>query len=499
MTKRNSRRAINRRQLLRGMAACAAGSALGLPRLLDVPKAFAQPQSDKKPRFLVVIGGFGGASIVDSCLAIRENETANPRTINAFPNAEVKDIAGSPFRAVDLARPGIGDIGIPFVAVQSDFVNKHKDDMMVVTQTGTSVNHAIAQKRSLTGNGAFYGRTLQEAVALEYGEGFPIPNVNMATMGYLEHGDDPSLPSYCYNEPVAAPDLWPLSLHGSRGIKDAPSQNLIDRARAVRDDKLDPESGFYATFRRSGKLERWRRQRDEMTDLEAVDLISRLSVSNDEALAEYGLTASPDTPMLRSVFDQLDDDPLEAQAALAFLLIKNRVSVAVTIAPTFNIVVTPSGIPNPPLAFDFSHSDHRATQAVMWKRVYGIADRLIDLLKAEEFDPATGESLWDRTLIYVATDFGRSRNRVNGEDSFSSSHHLNNGNVIISPMVNGNTVLGGVDTDTGLTYGFDPVTGVPDPNREMTEAEIYAGVAHALGVSTSGTGLPDMPAMRRNG
>jgi hypothetical protein len=37
------------------------------------------------------------------------------------------------------------------------------------------------------------------------------------------------------------------------------------------------------------------------------------------------------------------------------------------------------GIANPPLAFDFSHDDHRTGQAFMWARVLGVVDRLIDL------------------------------------------------------------------------------------------------------------------------
>ena len=64
---------------------------------------------------------------------------------------------------------------MPYTAVQSEFVAKHKQDMMVVTLTGTSVNHGIAQKRAITGNEAWSGRTLQELVALEYGDGYADP------------------------------------------------------------------------------------------------------------------------------------------------------------------------------------------------------------------------------------------------------------------------------------------------------------------------------------
>ncbi len=491
---------LSRRQILKTLAACAAGGAIGAHRLLRTPKATAQPASgDKKPAFLIVIGGFGGASIIDSFLAIRNSESANSQTINTLPDNEVIDVVGSPFRAVDLSR---NILGVDFTTSQSAFVEKYQDDMMVTTMTSTSVNHTVAQKRSITGNGAWSGRTLQEAVALQYGEGYLLPNVNMASLGFLENGDDPTLPSYCYAEPVAQPALWPLSLDGARGIKDAPDPELIELARATRNDELDPRSAFYQTFRKSERLQQWLAKRTAQPGIESENLINKLNIFPDAPphlpLSEYGLGSSADAAALRAVFPAFLDDPMDAQAALAFLLLKNRVSVAVTLSPSFNIAVSQvSGLANLPLAFDFSHQDHRAAQAFMWQRTLSLIDRLITLLKAEELDPATGESFWDRTLIYVASDFGRSRNRAGGNEVFSSGHDLNNGNLIISPLVNGNTLLGGVDPDTGLTYGFDPQTGAAAPNRVMSEGDIYAGILHALGVSTTGSGLPDMPAMRR--
>jgi hypothetical protein len=82
--------------------------------------------------------------------------------------------------------------------------------------------------------------------------------------------------------------------------------------------------------------------------------------------------------------------------------------------------------------------------------------------------------------------------------TFGTGHELNNGSLIISPLANGGRVLGGVNPDTLMTYGFDPETGRPDPGRNMVEKEVYSGIAHALGIDTTGSGLPDMRAMRRN-
>ncbi|WP_428263278.1 hypothetical protein [Haliangium sp.] len=498
-----SKRTIHRRRVLQTLAAGAAAGVLGASRLGRPRRARAQSPAGPSPRFLIVLGGFGGASIIDSFLPVRESESAAGTRINAYPDGEVKDVADTPIRAVDHAGSAVGALPTPFDARHSEFLARHKQDMMVVTQTVTSVNHAVAQKRSITGNGAWQGRTLQEAVALAYGEGSLIPNVNMSTLGFLEHGDDPTLPAYCYNEAVSQPALWPLGLDGSRGILGAPERDLVALARQVRDDRLDPGSPFYQTFRNSERLARWQTQRRQQAAIEAQDLITRLNVFPDLPpnipLSEYGLASSPEGARVRQAFPAFASDPLEAQAALAFLLLKYRVAVTVTLSPSFALVLpTQAGVAlNPPLAFDYAHNAHRGAQAVMWQRILSLADRLITLLQAEEFDPTTGESMWDRTLIYVATEFGRSKGRPDGADDFGTGHDLNNGNLIISPLVNGNTVLGGVDPDTGLTYGFDPQTGAPEPGRTMTEAEIYAGILQALGVDTSGSGLPDVPAMRR--
>jgi hypothetical protein len=493
---------LHRRQLLKLIGLSATGGGAAVSALLHEKRARAQ--TAKKPYFIIVIPAAGGGSIIDGPLAIREGESPNAATINAFPDAEVVSVAGSPFRAVNLSRARAGSIPIPFRTNQEAFVTKHKADMMVVTMTGTSVNHRVAQKRSLTGNEAWHGRTLQEAVAAEYGAGYPLPNVNMAVDGYIEHGNDASLPAWARHEPVSDAAVWPLGLDGAKGLKDLPSRALIERARSLRSQDLDTLSPFAQTFEKSSRLKLWNEQRTNQSHaLEVQDLITKLMVlpnSGSVPLTEYGLLESPDGQKVRAKFPNFLNDPLQAEAALAFLLIKNRVSVSVSISPSFGVLldVAGGGITNPPLAFDFSHNSHRAAQAIMWQRIMNIADGLIDLLKGEEFDSTTGESYWDRTLIYVATEFGRDKERQGGADDFGTGHHLNNGFLIISPLANGNHVLGGVDPATGLTYGFDPATGAPDRNRNMAEADIYSGILGALKVDSSAVSLPDVRAMRKN-
>lgn len=511
--KRNGR--LSRREMLKALSLCAAGST-ALPGLLSgCRSSLTTPEDleklggarrdalDGKPRFLIVVAAAGGASLVDSFLAVRESECTNAARLNTFPDAQVQAVAGSPFRAVQVNAGALGSIPVPVSTNQLPFLNKHKDELLVATSVGTSVNHVIAQKRALTGNAAWKGRTLQECVALQYGASFPIPNVNMGVGGYAERGTDDSLPAYAYGEVVSNPSLWPLGLDGSKGLKDAPPPEVLALARARR-NALDAQSVFGQTFADSPALKRWDEQRiDGQPKLEAMDLITRLNILPNMPpqipLTEYGLGTSADAAQLRQVFPAFFTDPVEGQAALAFLLLKYRVSVAVTMGPDFNVVLGgTSGLANPPLAFDFSHNDHRAGQAFMWARILGTIDKLIDLLKAEPFDTTTGESLWDRTLIYIATDFGRTRTRPNGAASFGSGHDLNNGFVMLSPMVKGNTLLGGVDPQTTLTYGFDARTGAAQPGKlSSNEPDIFSGVLTALDVDTTGSGLPDASAFKK--
>lgn len=501
---------LSRRELLRALSVCGAGGAATLSGLLAACRkdeerdlGINRQALDSDPRFLICIAASGGASIIDSFLAIRQTECANAATVNCFPDADVVDVTGTPFRAAKVTNMQLGAIPIPVTSDQAPFVNKHQADMLVATSTGTSVNHVIAQKRSLTGNGAWKGRTLGEAVALQYGSTFPIPNVNMGIAGYLERGSDDELPAYCYAENVTQPALWPLGLSGSKGLKNVPDPQLIDLARKLRNEKLDPESVFAKTFAKSPRLARWYDQRGpSQAKLEAADLITRLNILPDQPpqlpLSEYGLGNSPDAARLQALFPRFFTDPFEGQAALAFLLMKYRVSVSVTIGPSFNVVLSNNQLGNPPLAFDYSHNAHRAAQGFMWNKVLSVADRLIDLLKSEPLDATSGLSMWDRTLIYVATDFGRTRARQAGSATFGSGHDMNNGFLMLSPMLKGNTLLGGIDKATGYTYGFDPETGVPDPAKTLSnERDLYAGMLHAMGVDTTGSGLPDSRAFRR--
>jgi len=493
---------IDRRKLLQLM--------MGTPLLNSCLKAQPSQVSGKAaaaaagPRkFLFVFTAMGGASINDCFLARRASEVKDAATLNVFPDLLVKSVDGTDLRAVDMASDAIGALPFPVKAVQSRFLNKYKDDIMVATYSGTAVAHPVAQQRSVTGYDAWNGRTLQEAVAAQYGQGLLLPNINMGTVGFAENGRDRSLPGFAVAEPVPDPAFFPFSLHGYKGIQGTPDDALIAMARQMRDQKLEPQSAFYQTFGTNPLIQDWMKYRARQGSFERSDAINKLNPfedSKDLPFKNFGLDPNRDGEILREAFPDIGPDPLQTQALLAYLSVTQGLTCTATFGLGMNVTIDGKDedhplLTNTPTAFDYSHNAHRSTQAVLWHRIMDTLDRLITLLKVTEYQ--NGESYWDHSMIYIATDFGRDKTRKENLREFPSGHDVNNGTVIISPMVNGGKVLGGVDNKTLKTYGFDPETGAPETGREMTEKEIYAGILHALDVDTSGSGLPSMRAMRR--
>jgi hypothetical protein len=477
--------AFNRRDILRFAAATLGGLAVG-PMIGGNRAAIAAPPKDRK--LLFVITAAGGASIIDSFLPLAASEAgANAATIIAYPDAALKQINGSNIRhVINLGLPGLFksdyDIGT--------FVTRHKDDMAIVTQETTSVNHVVAQKRALTGANINRGRTVMEAVSEIHGEGLVLPNVNLAGGSYVEPGDDPTIPTHARAEVIANPLFFPLSTDGSRGIKGAPKKSLVDRARAAR-EKLEAKSSFLNKFSNASMLKAYDERRNIAPSVEQADLLSKLLLLPEAKyqLSEYDLVQSPMLSRMLEVFPNLGNgDAMEAQAATGFLMAYYGLSAAVTMGPTFVPEFLDNGtIIDTPLIFDFSHSNHVVTQNVMWARMMKMLDGLVTLLKEEDYmgDPSLGK-MWDRSFVYVATDFGRTKNRPANALEFGSGHDLSNGNLMLSPMLKGNRVYGGVDPATAKTYGFDPKTGNPDPGRVMHEGDIYSLICQAMGVDFTG-------------
>jgi hypothetical protein len=454
---------ISRRGFLASSGALAASSALPWSR------AFGQADDRK---FLFVICAAGGASVLDSFLA----QETGPAAYTGLVKPE-----GSAFVACPILNNSIqGVIPLGNGYAQADFLAKHGSDTVVMTCEVSSVNHLIAAKRAMTGDNVFGGRTLPEAMAVKYGGGLPLANLMLAGGGYASNGDDQQIPDTARAQVVTDPLMFAFATHGSRGVTQNVTPEEVNQVRALR-KKLESMSRFQDQYKDSPMLERYMQNRESVVKmLEQGDTITKLMMQDPAAsnLAAFGLQASPDFALVQSKFPNLASDPLESRMALAFLAVKNGLSTAVSISPSPTPLIEAEGSPNAPIAFDWSHVDHRGAQNSMWSYLLKSTDSLIDLLKATDVDgdPAQGK-MWDRSLIYIATEFGRDKVASGG-----SGHHLNNGVVMISPMLAGNRVFGGVDAATGLTYGFDPATGAPMPNTKMSERDVYSAAAMALGI-----------------
>lgn len=463
MNKRKSM-ALNRRGFVAG------SSALGLGSMLGGSKSMAQANKDQK--YLFVICGAGGASIVDSFLAQTTGAVAYPDLIKP---------AGSVFSAAPVLQNSIqGAIPLGNGYPQADFVTKHGSDMVVMTCEVSSVNHQIAGKRSMSGDNVFGGRTLPEAVAMKYGGNMPLANLMLAGGGYALNGDDIQVPDTARGQVVNDPLMFAFATHGSRGITQNVSVAEVDQIRGLR-KKMEQMSRFQAQNQESRLLDNYLENRERVVNmLEKGNTITKLMMLDPATsnLTAFGLEASPDFAMVLSKFPNLATDPYEARMALAFLAVKNGLSTAVSISPSPTPLIAAEGSPNAPIAFDWSHVDHRGAQNSMWSYLLKSTDALIELLKATDVngDPAQGK-MWSRSLVYIATEFGRDKIASGG-----SGHHLNNGAVLISPMLAGNRIFGGIDAATGLTYGFDTKTGEPKPNSYMKERDVYSAAATALGI-----------------
>ena len=465
---------LSRRDILKlGSSASLWSMTSSLPGL--GPSLFAQDM--QKPKYLFVIACAGGASILDSFLA----QTQGPV---AFTEQQIAKPEGSNLSCVVPLNNSIqGAIPLGNGFSQADFLAKHKDDMLVMTQEVSSVNHVIAAKRSVSGNNINRGRTITEAMAMQYGNGFTIPNTNMALSGYSEHGDDESVPSAARTQPIADPLMFAFATSGFQGIRGSLTGSELNMARQLRRD-LEAVSQNHKFYMESSKVRSYLENRANLVDnLEKGNTMSKLMLFNDQSinLGDFGIQLSDSFTMLAEKFPNMTSDPLEAKVALAFLLAKEKISCSVTIAPGQDPNISSEGSPNAPIAFDWSHVDHRGAQNSMWSYMLKSTDALIDLLKATDIDgdPAKGK-MWDRSVLYFATEFGRDKISSGG-----SGHHLNNGSLLISPLFKGNRVYGGVGND-GITYGFDPLTGTPDPNRTMREEDIYSAVATALDIDFEG-------------
>jgi hypothetical protein len=527
------RTGLNRRDALRfgasTVAALAAFESLSL-------EARAQASISAAPadKLLFIITATGGGSITDSFLPVRESEVlaagADPSEMICYDDSFVVERAvpgdaASPhrLRALDLPfdfgggpnagyRAGLAGPGTQYLL--SQFLDAHLGDVAVMTVENTSVNHFVAQARAVTGAGVDGGRHMGERIAEVYGQSLPLPFVNMSTGGYLEPGSA-RIPGYARGEAVVQPQFFALGTDAMRGMVGAPGaalgqaavdgaldrgRRLLARARAVRDD-LDRTSLFQQTFQCSPLLQKvLSDRRFAATDIEPAELVKNLFFLTEVNPEAFGLSLTEDAAGIRGLVEAMPSlggpqrnprscftDPFLSQVVLAYLLAKFGYSTAVSLGVPFSADVANIDV-NPPLSFDFSHNNHVAAQSIMWARVMDGVHKLITLL--QQTPVAGGGTLWDRSLVYVASDFGRDKVRSSPGtplvEGTSTGHHLNNGALLVSPLLRGGRLYGGIDKGTLLTHGFNQLTGEVEPSRVMREAHVYSAVCQALGVDFPG-------------
>jgi hypothetical protein len=496
----NSSASMGRRGLLRlGTTLAAAGAGLRAAPFARAEAPGLTSVSPKDRKLLFVFCAFGGASIIDSFLPIAAGEVGDTTlsdSLNTFPDTLVEQVPGSNIRHVGLLAKETYGFYVP-PANMGELLRHHGQDAAVIAHEVSSVNHNIGQQRSLNGAGIHGGRTILEAMAVHYGGGLALPACNMARGGFIDNGSDVSVPLRAHQELITSPLLFAMGAHGYKGMAGVPPASGIERARRIR-EQLDRASVFARTFGKSERLQRYVQQRaDARNDFEAADVINKLLLLEPSTLdPKLGLTGSALAKALREKMPVMEIDEVQAQLALGFLLAYHGMSTAVAVGLREDPPIVEAGPLNTPIAFDFSHTNHRMTQNLMWGRTASLLDTFIALLKEYDYmgDPALGK-MWDRSLIYVASEFGRSKTRPSGSASWSTAHDLNNGSLIISPLIKGNRVYGGVDPKTGLTYGFDPMTGQPNTATRFAEGDVYSLLAHALDIPFAGR--RDFPAVVR--
>lgn len=479
---------IKRREFLRGMGALGAASLFGP----GVRRATAQIDREAPSRYLFVVGALGGASILDSFLPLLDTASPEAPGLISFEERNIETVNGVDLRCIaPLTSEVAGPPPHSAPYAQRTFLERHGTDTAVMTLDHSSVNHGVGQRRAIDGGGVNSGRTLLEAAAARHGSTLPLAAINMMSGEFARLGTDPTLPGFAQQVAVADARSFSLGTHGSLGLPDPVDHSALLNARAVR-DQLEGRSRFGTRFSRSTTRNAYLDLRTRAEALEASGL------SRAVGLVDLpGLPTAPELDRIRELLPDVSGDPFEAQAALAFLLVKNGGSCAVGLSPSDALAAEPGASPteqgaitNPALAFDSSHNLHRVGQHVMWSRLLRVTDALITLLKEAEDPRHSGSSLWSRSLIYVATEFGRTRTRPTGVTRFGTGHFQNNGVVLASPLLHGGRSYGGLDPMTSLTYGFDRSTGAPAPGTKMAESDVYSVICQALDVD-----FPDRPSI----
>lgn len=473
MTSYKPKKKFNRRDLIKGAGLTTAA----LPFLSSNSGV---SQATDTERYFFIICANGGASIIDSFLPVEGDESSG-RSVHA--QSFIAQPNGSNIRCVKPRGHKLeGRIPLgPDYSLET-FLSRHGADTAVVSHGVSSVTHQIGQQRSLNGDGVNGGKTIAEAFCEVYGKNMMVANANMGEGGFSLPGFAAETLSYASPEPIMDPYSFAFTMSLSEGFEKPINSSLMASIRAVR-DRFDKSSHLSKKKLVGDYLER---RQDVAKRLENGDYLQSLLLLEKSAgsLSKFGLTSSKELTSLLGSFPRLATDQFQAQAGLAYLLAKNGLSSSVTIDIGTNPVIGGSDqrLLTAPIGFDWSHRDHKGAQNGMWSRVMETADGLITLLKNTPSRTDAQTSMWDKSLVYVATDFGRTK-RISGG---GSGHDLNNGSVLISPLLRGNSVYGSVDASTQMTQGFDLSTGAPTTDNLIREKHIYSLISQAFEIDFDG-------------
>lgn len=479
----------SRRSFLKGsLGTLAACSGLGAEQLLNADAALDD-------RYLFIIAAPGGANMTDCFLASDRGPGAYDMDLLLKPDF-------TPFRCVIPRYNSVGwSLPIGNGYSQLDFLKAHHKDMAVMAVEGATTDRTYAPRLAMTGNEINRGRTLAEHIAATYRGRFAFPNISMATGEFAVPGRDRYLSDSARAELISDPLLFAFATHGYAGINGHTGTSRTGSSKVAQQRQfrleLDRASEFYKQNKDHPTVQQYLYNRDQiMPTLEKNQLMLSLLIDgkHSQRYNQYGLKPAEQLPELSRHFPQLGSDPFEAQVALAFLLSQKGLTNVCTLAPTTDLVLSSdrNRANTAPMGFNWSHTDHRGAQNTMWSYLLQNIDKLIQLLKSAPIggDPAKG-SMWSKSVIYVVSDFGRDRVQEGG-----SGLSTNNAHLVVSPLIKGNRIYGGLDERTGRVTGFNPYTGMVEPGRKITTGDHYSIISELMGAPFRG--LVKFPALMKS-
>lgn len=341
-------------------------------------------------------------------------------------------------------------------------IANHFDKMCVVRGlTMDTVAHDVGRLYFITGmkpRGVLAaGSALGTRIVAQQGDTSPMPNLVSRVETFNER-----LPSFATGLTISSVADLVATLTDGPNAPNAAVRSKLEAFRA-RTGTCDPieldRHGLLGLIRQSGKKAR---------DLVASNLAAKfqfLSARDPEMMAikaRYGIGTSLTSP--------------EAQAAMAYQVLRYRMAQAVTIELASNLD---------------THFENWATQqpdqqAAGWTAL----GTLVSDLSATE-DPVRGGKLIDHTTIMAFSEFGRTAllNSRDGRD-----HSLTGSCLLIGAGVPHNRVIG-ASSDVGMVpRAINPATGQPeDGGAFLTPTLVAASIMESAGYDTTAlrtNGLP---------